>query len=349
MLPARPGGAARPPPGGPTILENRALTALAPLRGLVVIDEIQRSPELFPVLRVLADRRPLPARFLVLGSASPALLRQSSESLAGRIEVVPLQGFSLGDVGTDRHARHWVRGGFPRSFLARTEDDSRAWRQQFVRTYLERDLPQLGVTIPASTLHRFWTMVAHVHGGVWNAADPARSLGIAESTARRYLDLLSDLYLVRQLQPWHANVAKRQVKSPKVYVRDAGVLHSLLGIPDLRALQGHPKAGASFEGYAIEEALAALEPEDAWFWATHGGAELDLLVSRGGKRLGIEVKLSDAPSLTRSMRIAIEDLDLQRLLVVYPGERAYPLSERVHVLPIGQVTARGKSLWTRLP
>lgn len=323
------------------------MTALAPLRGLVVIDEVQRRPDLFPVLRVLADRRPLPARFLVLGSASPSLLRQSSESLAGRLEVIPLQGFSLAEVGMGRQQRHWLRGGFPRSFLARTEEDSRTWRRQFVHTYLERDLPQLGITIPATTLLRFWTMVAHSHGGIWNAADPARSLGIAESTVRRYLDLLTDLYLVRQLQPWHANLAKRQVKAPKVYVRDSGLLHALLGVPDQRGLLGHPRAGASFEGYVIEQALDALQPDEAWFWATHAGAELDLLVARGGRRLGIEVKMADAPALTRSMHTALQDLELDRLLVLYPGPRAYPLSDRVEVLPIASLVDRGADLWRR--
>jgi predicted AAA+ superfamily ATPase len=312
-------------------------TALSPLRGLVVIDEVQRRPDLFPVLRVLTDRVPLRARFLVLGSASPDLLRQSSESLAGRLETVALSGFSLFEVGVRRLSRHWLRGGYPRAFLARSDEDSFAWRDQFIQTLLERDLPQLGITIPATALLRFWTMLAHYHAQTWNAADPARSLGVSEPTVRRYLDLLGYLFMVRQLQPWHENLGKRQVKSPKVYVRDSGLLHRLLGLRTEKDLLAHPKAGASWEGYAVEEVLRSVRPDEAYFWATHQGAELDLLMLKGGRRFGVEIKRADAPTLTRSMRIALSDLKLEHLFVLYPGTRDYPLAERVSVIPLSTV------------
>jgi len=262
------------------------MTALAGLRGVVVIDEVQRRPDLFPVLRVLADRTPLPARFLVLGGASPDLLRQSSESLAGRLETVILAGFSLVEVGVGAQTRHWVRGGFPRAFLARSLAECSAWRREFIQTFLERDLPQLGVTIPATALLRFWTMLAHMHGQVWNAAEPARSLGVGEPTVRRYLDLLTGLFLVRQLPPWHENLGKRQVKAPKVYLRDCGMLHQLLSIRAEKELLAHPKCGASWEGYALEETLKTVRPDEAYFWATYQGAELDLFLFTNGRRLG---------------------------------------------------------------
>lgn len=320
----------------PTSLARLAepMTALAGLRGMVVVDEVQRRPDLFPVLRVLADRKPLPARFLVLGSASPELLRQTSESLAGRVEVIELSGFSLSEIGTGALDRHWQRGGFPRSFLARSAADSATWRRQFIQTVLERDLPQLGVMIPAPALFRFWTMLAHYHGQIWNAAEPARSLGVSDATARRYLDLLTGLFMVRQLQPWHENLKKRQVKAPKLYLRDSGLLHQLLGICDTRELLAHPKCGASWEGYAIEEAIRAVQPDDVYFWGTYQGAELDLLLFKDGRRLGIEAKRTDAPTLTPSMRIALEDLKLDHLGVLYPGERRYTLGERVTALPL---------------
>jgi predicted AAA+ superfamily ATPase len=317
---------------------SEPMTALAPLRGTVVIDEIQRRPELFPILRVLADRSPLPARFLVLGSASPALLRQSSESLAGRAETVTLDGFDLREVGEGALRRHWRRGGFPPSYLARNESDSFSWRRGFIQTYLERDVASFGVALPASAMLRFWTMVAHVHGGVWNAADPARSLGVSMPTVRRYLDLFTDLYLVRQLQPWHENLSKRQVKAPKAYIRDSGLLHALLGLSTERELLSHPKAGSSWEGYAIEETIRRLRPDAAYFWATHAGAELDLLLFVGGRRYGVEVKMQDAPVITPSMRIALRDLGLQRLAVVYPGERRYPLDRNIDVVPLHEVS-----------
>jgi predicted AAA+ superfamily ATPase len=313
---------------------DQPMTALEELRGIVVIDEIQRRPELFQVLRVLADRKPLRARFLILGSASPNLLKQSAESLAGRIEIIPVEGFSIEDVGGPSLNRHWQRGGFPLSFLARTNDDSFTWRQQFIQTFLERDVPLLGINIPAPALLRFWTMVAHCHANIWNAADPARSLGIGESTVRRYLDLLTGLLVVRQLQPWHENLNKRQVKAPKVYIRDSGLLHSLLSIRTEKELLTHPRVGASWEGYAVEELLSQLQPDQAYFWATHQGAELDLLLFKNGRRLGIEIKRADAPGITPSMRSALVDLKLEQLVVVYPGSRTYDLAPRVRVLPI---------------
>ena len=319
------------------------MTALAPLRGVVVIDEIQRRPDLFPILRVLADRRPLRARFLILGSAGSDLLRQSSETLAGRIETVTLSGFGTDELGADPATlrRLWRRGGFPPAYLARSERESYVWRQQIIQTYLERDLPQLGITIPAPTLLRFWTMLAHYHGGIWNAAEAARSLGVTEPTARRYLDILTGLFMVRQLRPWHQNLKKRQVKSPKVYLRDSGLLHTLLGLATERDVLSHPKAGASWEGFAIEEALRTIRPEAAYFWATHTGAELDLLLFVGGRRYGVEVKFQDAPRLTPSMRIALEDLGLRRLSVLYPGDRRYPLDRRVDVVPLAELATRG--------
>ncbi len=313
---------------------SEPMTALAGLRGVVVIDEVQRRPELFPVLRVLADRRPLSARFLILGSASPELMRQSSESLAGRLETIPLSGFSLAEVGAAALNRHWLRGAFPRAFLTRSNAESVLWRRQFIHTFLERDLPQLGIGVPATTLLRFWTMLAHYHGNVWNAAEPARSLGVSEPTVRRYLDLLTGLFMVRQLQPWHENLKKRQVKTPKIYLRDSGLLHQLLGIGTDRDLLAHPKCGASWEGYAIEETLKVVQPDEAYFWATHQGAELDLLLIKDGRRLGVEIKRMDAPVLTPSMRIALDDLKLEQLVVLYPGKTPYTLEKRVTVMPL---------------
>ena len=312
-------------------------TALRPLKKLVVIDEIQRRPDLFPLLRVLADRKPLPARFLILGSAAPDLLQQSSETLAGRVELIPLEGFRLADLGAAAQTRHWVRGGFPLACTARTEADSLAWRRQFLQTFLERDIPQLGVTIPAVALRRFWNMVAHYHGQIWNAAELARALAVNEATVRRYLDLMTGVFMVRQLPPWHENLGKRQVKMPKVYVRDTGLLHALLGISNQRDLEHHPKVGASWEGYAIEEILKALRPDDAYFWATHQGAELDLLLFKNGRRIGIECKRADAPTFTASMRIAMADLKLDELRVAYPGTKRYPLAKNVEVVPLAEL------------
>ncbi len=309
-------------------------TALRPLKGLIVIDEIQRRPDLFPLLRVLADRKSLRARFLILGSASPDLLKQSSETLAGHMETVPLEGFRLADLGAAAQSRHWLRGGFPLSYTARTETASLLWRRQFLQSFLERDLPQLGVTIPAVTLRRFWSMIAHYHGQTWNAAELARALAVNESTVRRYLDLMTGVFMIRQLPPWHENLGKRQVKAPKVYVRDSGLLHALLGIGSRRDLEHHPKVGASWEGYAVEEALKALQPDDAYYWATYNGAELDLLLFKKGRRIGVECKRADAPTLTPSMRVAMIDLKLDEFYVVYPGEKRYPLADKVTVVPL---------------
>ena len=313
---------------------DEAMIALRGLTGLVVIDEVQRRPDLFPILRVLTDREPLPARFLILGSASPALLRQSSESLAGRLEIVSIGGLSLVDTGMESHEAHWFRGGFPLSFLAANDVDSAAWRKSFIQTFLERDIPQLGITTPAPNLLRFWSMLAHYHGQVWNAAEPARSLGVSESTIRRYLDLLEGVFMVRQLQSWHENLKKRQIKSPKVYFRDSGLLHQILGIRKPEDLLTHRKCGASWEGYVMEELLTILRPDEAYFWGTHAGAEIDLLLFKEGRRIGVEIKRADAPRLTPSMRIALTDLALNRLLVIYPGEKRYSLAEEVDVLPL---------------
>ncbi len=311
--------------------------ALGRLDGLVVIDEVQRMPALFETLRVLVDRPDNDVRFLLLGSASPQLVKGVSESLAGRIGLVDLGGFDLGETGSDEWRTLWVRGGFPRAFLARNTKASSLWRRNFVRTFLERDIPQLGITIPAESLRRFWTMIAHYHGQTWNAAEFARSLGSSEGTARRYLDILAGAFMVRVLPPWFENLKKRQVKAPKVYVRDTGLLHTLLGIPTEDQLLGHPKVGASFEGFVVEQLLGALESHDAYYWATHAGAELDLLVLHGGKRYGFECKFADAPGTTRSMRVALEDLGLEHLWVVYPGDEGYVLDDRISVLPVAQI------------
>jgi predicted AAA+ superfamily ATPase len=316
------------------------MTALAPLRGLVVIDEVQRRPDLFPVLRVLADRQPSTASFLLLGSASGELERQSSESLAGRVERIEMGGFSPSEVGVDSLDKLWVRGGFPRSYLAATEPDSISWRRQFIQTLLERDLPQWGVSVPAAALRRLWTIVAHYHGQTWNASDAARTLDVSQPTIRRYLDLLTDALVVRQLQPYHANLKKRQVKAPKVYVRDSGVLHQLLGIAAQKDLLDHPKVGASWEGFVVERLIAEEAHEGAWFWATHQGAEMDLVLRAGSRLLGVEIKRTDAPKITASIRIAMEDLGLDRVAVVYPGTRRYPLADNVEAVPASDLAAR---------
>jgi predicted AAA+ superfamily ATPase len=313
---------------------DEPMTALRPLKGLVVIDEVQRRPDLFPVLRVLADREEAPNQFLVLGSASGDLMRQTSESLAGRVESLIIGGFSLAELGIGAEDLVWLRGGLPLSYLAKDEADSLAWRKNFVQTLLERDFPQWGVRIPATALRRFWTILAHYHGQTWNAAEAARALGASESTARRYLDLLSDAFMIRQLQPFHANLRKRQVKSPKTYVRDSGLLHHLLGIETLKGLLTHPKVGASWEGLVIEEVLRSEPHDEAFFWATHQGAEIDLVLRRGTQLSGVECKRTDAPGLTRSIRIAREDLGLARVAVVYPGIKRFPISDRVEAVPL---------------
>jgi hypothetical protein len=320
--------------------------ALAPLEGLVVIDEIQAVPELFPILRVLIDRPDNAARFLVLGSAGPELLRQSSETLAGRIAYHELPPLRLDEVGVEARDTLWLRGGFPRSFLAGDDRESARWREAFVKTFLERDLPQLGVSVPATTMHRFWTMVAHYHGETWSAAEIGRSLGVTGATVRRYLDTLTDALVVRQLLPWFENIGKRQVRSPKVYLRDTGLLHTLLGLVTHHQLLGHPKVGASWESFAMEEVVRVLGvPWDRCYcWATHQGAELDLVVMEGGKRLGFEFKRTSAPKTTRSMHSALEDLGLERLYVVYPGKERFPLHDRIEAVGLA-VVAQQEFSW----
>lgn len=315
------------------------MLALRPLRGLVILDEVQRRPELFPVLRVLADRPRTPARFLVLGSASPQLLQQSSESLAGRLAFHELGPFSLGEIGAARLDQLWLRGGFPRSFLARSGHDSLDWRRDFVSTFLARDLPQLGVTIPSATLRRFWTMLAHYHGQVWNASEFARSFGVSDMTVRRYLDLLAATFVVRILLPWHENLGKRQVKSPKIYIADSGVLHALLNLGAREDIERHPKVGASFEGFAIASIVDRLRArwDECYFWATHAGAELDLLVVRGRTRIGFEIKRTVAPAVTPSMRTALKDLKLSRLDVIHAGDRTYPLAPRIRAVALSRL------------
>lgn len=306
--------------------------ALSKLRGLVVIDEIQRRPELFPALRVLADRKR--ARFLVLGSASPELLRQSSESLAGRIAHVEIEGFALDEVALDRAERLWLRGGFPRSFLAKSESASVRWRREFLRTFLERDVPALGSRVSPALLERFWKMLAHWHGQLWNASEIGRSLGLSDVTVRDYLDLLAKTFVVRVLRPFHENLAKRQVKSPRVFIADSGMLHALLGIPSRTDLESHPKLGASWEGFILQQVITRLgaDRDECHFWRTQDGAELDLLVIRGRRRFGFEVKRTDAPRTTPSMHIALADLRLDRLDVVHAGEETYELAPKVRAL-----------------
>ena len=316
-------------------LQNPELM-LGSLDGLVVLDEIQLMPELFSVLRVLVDRPENRCRFLILGSASPHILKQASETLAGRTELIELSGFNLVETGTDSIDKLWLRGGFPLSFLARNEKDSQAWRQGFVRTFLERDIPQLGISIPAAAMRRFWTMLAHCHGQTLNASELGRSLGISDHTIRAYLDILTGTFMIRQLQPWHENISKRQVKAPKIYFRDPGLLHTLLDIHDRHAIMGHPRLGASWEGFALEQVLQIVRPESHYFWATHGGAELDLFFSAGGNRYGVEFKFNEAPKISKSMRVAIADLSLSHLWVVYPGRERYPISEEITALPLAE-------------
>lgn len=313
------------------------MQTLKNLSGQVIIDEVQRKPDLFELLRVLVDRPDNKGRFLLLGSASPQLVKGVSETLAGRIGFVDLTGFQLSEIGTQYRDKLWIRGGLPRAFLADSEKDSMKWCDSYVRTFLERDIPQLGITIPAETLRRFWTMVAHYHGQIWNAAEFARALGTAENTARRYLDILSGAYMVRILPPWFENIKKRQVKAPKVYIRDSGLLHNLLQVPTLANLQGHPKIGASWEGFAMEQIIHSLGTRDTYFWATHAGAELDLLIMTAGKRYGFEFKYADAPGRNRSMHVAIQDLGLEHLWVVYPGDQKYALDTKITAIPLDEI------------
>jgi len=319
---------------------------LAQLTGLVVIDEVQRRPDLFPALRMLIDRTDAPGQYLLLGSASPALLRQAGESLLGRAETIEVGGFDMAEILGPRGpwdaaaaARLWLRGGYPRAFLAASDEDSLAWRAAAIRSHLEVDLPQFGVNTSPPAMLRFWRMLAHYHGQVWSAADPARSLGVSEPTVRRYLDTLTQTMMVRQLQPWHENLGKRQVKAPKIYFRDSGLLHALMDVASLAQLLTHPRCGASWEGFALEQVLRLARPSEAYFWATHQGAELDLLMLRGRQRIGVEFKRADAPAVTRSMRIAADDLKLDALYVVYPGEHRFRMAEGIEAVP----------LWAMLP
>lgn len=328
---------------------EQPMTSLSPLEGLVVIDEVQRRPDLFPVLRVLVDRRPSPAKFLILGSASGDLERQSSESLAGRIERIVIGGFSLREVGANARDSLWLRGGFPRSYLAGADADSVSWRRQFIQTLLERDLPQWGVRVAPTALRRLWTIVAHYHGQTWNASEAARALDLSQPTIRHYLDLLTDAQVVRQVQPYFANLKKRQVKSPKVYVRDSGILHSLLGIGAEKSLLEHPKVGASWEGYVMEQVLAVESHDDAWFWATHQGAEIDLVLQRDARLYGAEIKRTDAPKVTPSIRTAIADLGLAHVAIVYPGTKRYPLAENVEAVPLADLADSGSPLFPEAP
>ena len=316
-------------------LQNPELM-LGSLAGLVILDEIQLMPELFSVLRVLVDRPGSQAKFLILGSASPHIIKNVSETLAGRTEFIELSGFNLQETGTGTKIleKLWLRGGFPLSFLAGSNQDSLAWRENFIRTFLERDIPQSGIMIPAQAMRRFWTMLAHYHGQTFNASELGRSLGLSGKTIRSYLDILTGTFMVRQLQPWHENISKRQVKAPKIYFRDSGILHSLLDIPDRHYLMGHPRLGASWEGFALEQILRIIGPVEPYFWSTYSGAEVDLFFSKNGKRYGIECKFNEAPKISKSMHIALNDLGLSHLYVLYPGKDSYPVAENISVVSL---------------
>lgn len=317
---------------------------LGTLEGLVILDEIQVLPQLFSALRVLVDRPENRARFLVLGSASPEIVRGVAETLAGRVEFVDLSGFDLTETGAEATDALWLRGGFPPSFLAPSDDDSLAWREGFIRTFLERDIPQLGITIPAAAMRRFWTMLAHLHGQTWNASELGRSMALSDKTVRSYLDILTGTFMVRQLQPWFENIGKRQIKAPKVYLRDSGLLHALLSIADGGALLSHPRAGASWEGFAIEQILRTVRPPEAYFWGSHSGAELDLFFLHGGRRYGFEVKLNEAPVVTRSMRTAVADLQLDQLWILCPTPASYRVDDRISVWPVRDVAQLSEQL-----
>lgn len=318
------------------------MQALEGLKGLIVIDEVQRRTDLFQALRVLADRRPLPAKFLLLGSASPELIKQNSESLAGRVSYYELPALSLAEVRRADWRRLWLRGGFPRSYLAHNEAASRDWRRDLVKTYLERELPGLNFRVPAATMRRFWAMLAHYHGQVWNSSEFARSFGVSDKTVRNYLDILSDTFMVRLLRPWHENLSKRQIKSPKIYFRDSGILHLLCAVEGYAQLQINPRCGASWEGFALEQTIQMIgaKEDQCYFWATHQGAELDLLRVRGAKREGFEFKYSRSPGLTPSMRTALKDLRLDHLCVVHPGIERYPLGKNIEAIPLTELPWR---------
>ena len=323
-------------------LQNPELT-LGSAKGIVILDEIQRKPELFKVLRVMVDKPDCKVQFIILGSASPELVKNVSESLAGRIEFIDLSGFNTTEIPQNKWKTLWVRGGFPRSYLANTQEDSESWREQFVRTFLERDIPQIGITIPPAAIRRFWTMLAHYHGQLWNASEFGRSMSLNHKTVRGYLDILSGTFMVRQLQPWHENIAKRQVKSPKIYLTDSGLLHTLLNIGDEQNLLSHPKVGASWEGFALEQFIQIVKPSTYFFWSTYSGAELDLFFIQEGKRYGVEFKFNEAPNITKSMKIAIEDLSLEHLWIVYPGSHDYPAEENISVLPLKKIPVFAKN------
>jgi len=322
------------------------MLALKELKGLVVIDEVQRLPDLFPVLRVLADRPRLPCRFLILGSASPELLRQSSDTLAGRVFYHTLNGFMIDEIESEKYRNLWLRGGFPRSFLARTHKESHEWRRSFIQTFLERDIPQLGINIRSTTLDRFWRMLAHYHGQIWNSSEFGRSFGVADTTVRNYLDLLTSALVVYQLKPWHENIAKRQVKAPKIYITDSGLLHSLLNLIDFKDIESHPKVGASWEGFVLHQIIRLLgaQTNECFFWATHAGAELDLLVIRGRQRLGFEIKRTSSPQITPSMRSALGDLKLNRLDIIYPGEKTFSLGQKIRAVAFDNILSDVKPL-----
>jgi uncharacterized protein len=318
------------------LLKSNPKQIFTGLEGLVIIDEIQRLPELFPLLRVLADEADSKRKYLILGSTSPDLIRNSSESLAGRIGFVHLTGFRLNEVGNENLRNLWLRGGFPRSYLALNDVQSYKWRNDFIQTFLERDISMYGFNIPPLTLRRFWQMLAHYHGQVWNGAEFARAMGVSEPTVKRYLDILTGTYMIRQLQPWYENLKKRQVKAPKVYIRDSGILHALLTLEDDKIIT-HVKVGASWEGFVIEQIMQVLNTRDCYFWRTHTGSELDLMVVKNGKKLGFEIKYSDVPKITRSMNSVIEDLSLDKLFLIYQGKRKIQLQERIFALPADEI------------
>jgi predicted AAA+ superfamily ATPase len=324
---------------------SEPMTALENLSGLVVIDEVQRLPAIFPVLRVLADRKEKPACFLLLGSASPLLIKEISESLAGRVALLEMDGFNLKEVGSEESMILWNRGGLPPSFLASSDNSSLQWRQDFMTLFVERDLPQFGVTFPSAAMRRFWAMLAHYHGQTWNASELAKSFDVSQAIIRKKLEILTGAYAIRQLPAWYENLGKRTVKSPKIYLRDSGLLHALLDLSTFDQLQSHPKLGASWEGFCIEQILSITGSSNAYFWATHAaGAELDLFLLHNGKRIGVEIKYSDGPSTTRSMRQALEDLSLDHLFVVYPGKEDYPLDKNITVTSLPSILNKLKGL-----
>jgi predicted AAA+ superfamily ATPase len=324
-------------------LQNPELL-LGGLTGVVVLDEMQEMPDLFNVLRVLVDRPGNRTKFLILGSASPNLVKKASETLAGRVEFVEMTGFALSETGVESEQKLWLRGGFPRSFLARSDGDSMAWLEGFIRTFLERDIPHLGISIPSVAMRRFWTMLAHYHGQVWNASELGRAMGLSDKTMRTYLDVLTGTFMIRQLMPWYENIGKRQVKAPKIYFRDSGILHKLLSLPDYHSLIAHPRVGASWEGFALEQTINVIKPQQAYFWSTYSGAELDLFFLHKGRRYGVEFKFNEAPAVTKSMHAAMDTLNLRHLWIVYPGVKEYPAHEKISVQPLRNISAMIKEL-----